>query len=153
MPHRYKSSRIPATFYMNTFDYVVASICILSGLRILYDSEAVPASIRELPAVLTHAYVACLVIAGACIFAGLASKKWLTVSSAAERAGLWLAGTAFVTYAAASVFSGYSPSSTLSILSVLAVGAGCGIRAHGISLESKALLQALQETPRVVPDE
>lgn len=133
---------------MNTFDFVIGAICILTGLRMLLDGTAAPLSIQALPLVLTALFKGVLILAGMCILAGLTCHSSVRWGSAAERAGMWLAGTGFVTYAAASIANGYSANATLSTLTVLAVGLGCGIRARGIGFESKALLQALQETPR-----
>lgn len=148
MPHRYKQSHIPAIFYMNTFDFVVGAICIFTGLRAVLDAGALPTSIGQLPYVLNFTFRSVLLFAGIFILAGLSVSNMRGWGSAAERAGMWLAGTAFVTYGVASILSGYSANATLSILTVLAVGIGCGIRAKGLGYESKALLQALQETPR-----
>ena len=133
---------------MNTFDFVVGIVCVFTGLRAVLDAGALPTSIGELPYVLNFVFRTVLLFAGIFILAGLACNSAKGWGSAAERAGMWLAGTAFVAYGIASILSGYTANATLSILTVLAVGVGCGVRAIGLGYESKALLQALQETPR-----
>lgn len=133
---------------MNTFDFVVCAVCILTGVRMLLDGAAAPLSIQALPAVLTMLFKGVLILAGVFILAGLTCHSSVRWGSAAERAGMWLAGTGYMTYAAALIASGANANATLITLTILAVGLGCGVRARGIGFESKALLQALQETPR-----
>ena len=151
MPHRYQGHRIPAVLYANTFDYVVGFVCIIAGLRIVFEPSAAPVSIDNLPDLLNVAYRGILIIGGILILVGLTKRYTTRWGTSFERSGMWFAGTAFITYATAAITSPETrQSSFIAILIILAFAVGCGIRALGLGIEARnearAIIETLQES-------
>lgn len=145
----YRGRHLLSLVLSRPFDVLIALACILTGLRILIDGNATPSSIGDMPAAITTVYRILLLSAGALYLAGLLRRK----PSAMERAGLWLAATAFIAYGLAAVIAGITAQATLAIILVFCVGAACALRAVGVARESRARLQALKEAPRRQWDE
>lgn len=148
MPHRYEGHRLPSVLYANIFDYVVGVVCILAGVRVALEPSALPASILDLDDILTVSYRVILLLSGVFILYGLASKYKSSWGSSFERSGMWLAGTAFLIYGAALLAAGAKSGAFLIIAILLCVALGCWVRAMGLAIESRWILNTLKDAPR-----
>lgn len=144
MPDRYKNRILPPVLYTHTMDWVVGLIMILTGVRGVIGTGGLPATVQQLPAVLGYIYIALLLLGGAGILAGLFGMKHFW-SAGFVRAGMWLAASAFGVYAVLLMMStAGSPAVFFAFLTYTVLAVGCAIRAHGVGIDTKANLRALQ---------
>lgn len=144
MPDRYKNRLLAPVLYTHTMDWVVGIIMILSGIRGLMSTGGLPATVQQLPEVLGVLYILLLLLGGVAILAGLFGMKHFW-SAGFVRSGMWLAASAFATYATllCMTVSG-SPAVFFAFLTYTVLAFGCAIRAHGVGIDTKANLRALQ---------
>lgn len=151
MPNRYKNRLLPEVLYKNTMDWVVGLILFISGIRVLINGiEAQPAAVGALPMVLGTMYTVFLLVGGIAVLAGLFGMKHFWAAGFI-RSGMWFACSAFGSYGLlllARSFDDPGPRNTLAMLTMLILSAGCAIRAHGLGIDSKANLEAVQQIGR-----
>lgn len=128
------------------FEIGLSSALVLFGVRsFIAGITSVPASIQELPFLLILLYCILSVIGGGGVLFGLAARYKFGWAYGVERAGLFISASAWFAYIIGFLFSPLTPNSTLFMLALAGLCAGCLLRARAIRRRSQATIVALRQ--------
>lgn len=127
------------------FESMLSIALVLFGIRAFITGlHATPGSIQILPLALAISYCVLSVMGGSLVIFGLSTRYRFDWSYGVERAGLFVSASAWLSYVVGILFSPLTGSSTLFILSLVALSGGCLLRARAINRNAKATLLALR---------
>lgn len=135
---------LPEVLFRHPFEFAFAVVLLFSGARVVLSQEALPSTLGHMPLPLEVAYRLTVITAGLLMLLALTNRraKW---ASAAEQGGLWLAGTALATYAAAVLIDGTTARHTIMVGMLIALSLACAIRAKAIAREERAYRFVIRE--------
>lgn len=127
------------------FEVTLSLALVLFGIRAFITSfQTAPGSVQILPLALAAGYCALSVAGGGLVLFGLGARYRFDWSYGAERAGLFVSASAWLSYIVGLAFTPVTGTSTLLMLALIALSSGCLIRARAINKNAKATLTALR---------
>lgn len=128
------------------FEICLSAALVLFGIRSLLSGlQSVPTSIRELPFSLIIIYCILSVVGGSSVLFGLIARYKYIWSYGVERAGLFISASAWLAYIVGFLFSPITLNTTLFMLALAGLFAGCLLRARALKRKSQATIVALRQ--------
>lgn len=140
------SNRLLDLLEDHPFESMLSIALVLFGVRAFITGlHAAPGAVQILPIALAISYCVLSVLGGTLVIFGLSTRYKFDWSYGVERAGLFVSASAWMSYVVGILFSPLTGSSTLFILSLVALSGGCLLRARAINRYAKATLNALRQ--------
>lgn len=128
------------------FELGLSAALVLFGIRsITTNLQSVPNSIEAQPHIVVFVYCALSILGGSSVIFGLFAQYKFAWAYGVERGGLFVSAAAWGSYIIGFLFSPVTPNSTLFMLALGGLLAGCLLRSRAIKRKSQATIAALRE--------
>lgn len=142
MALKQRSTRNDPRFLSAPFEVAISVLFVLTainfGQQLIHLPKAYPhVGLLELPVWLLWIWGAMVFVGGVFMFAGTVVGPYLRLHRGVEKAGLWLAGMAWLTLGASDIV--VEPHTPFAWLTYFSVCLGCGLRLYALHRIEKAL--------------